>query len=415
MNTLKRRKISLLCLILAGIALISGCGSQSGNALNSDASAQGGTTEKQKDKKAQFEISNLKIYDSDGTCTLEVSFEYNEEGKVVHQVQNEYASDMDIMDSEMVYTYPEPNRRIRTYIDKATGKRTQADETVFNDAGKIWTESSFNYDENGSQENDYSQTDYFYDENENLIRRERYDTSKIGANVTSKQIDLYTYDKDGNRISEQQKLVCEGQADRIWLDCTYEYDKNGNKIRATNAVTDKYTSSPIIYDYNKNNQLIKETNYQATTPDVLKDYYIYEYDENDNLIKSTYYSADDKIISYTVYEYIEIGAVSQAAETAASAMSLYQRWHIDGTAAAFITFKTQEDSAEARCEINDFDLFAQQEVDGNTSTGAVITDTTIEINYRPDEYITFTYAFQKDGTLKLTNQETGKTFSMHLA
>ena len=409
----KGRKLSFLCWILTGIILIPGCGPQHDTSQSPGGSGQTGTTEKQTDKTAQFEISHLKMYDADGTCTLAVSFEYNEEGKVVHQVQKDYKPG-NTMNSEMVYTYPEPNRRIRTYLDTATGKRTQADEAVYNDAGKIWTESAFLYDENGSQENDYSQTDYFYDENENLIRKERYDTSKIGADVTSKQIDLYTYDQDGNRISEQQRFVCEGEADRIWLDCTYAYDKHGNKIRATNAVIDEYTSSPIIYSYNKHNQLIKESNYKAATPEVLKDYYTFEYDEKDNLLKSTYYSADDQIISYTVYEYIEIGAVPPAAEAAASNVSLYQKWHIDGTAASFITFKTQADTPEARCDINDFDLIAQQEVDGNTSTGAVITDTTIEINYRPDEYVTFTYAFQKDGTLTFTNQETGQAFRMHL-
>ena len=410
---LKRRKLSLLCLFLTGFILISGCGSQSSKSQSSTESTQTSTTEKQKDQKAQFEISKYSMYDANGTCTLVVSFEYNQEGKLIHQVQNDYTGH-DIMDSEMVYTYPEPNRRIRTYIDKSTGKRTQSDEAVFNGAGDILTESMFDYDEDGSQNNNYSQTDYFYDENGKLIQKENYDTSKIGANVTSKQITQYTYDKKGNRISEQSKYVRDGQADSVWQDSKYEYDNNGNKIRATNAVFDDSTDSPIIYSYNKKNQLIKESDYIATTPDVLRNYYIYEYDENDNLLKCTRYSADGQILSYNEYEYIEIGAVSTTTEAAVNNVSIYQKWHIDGTAASSITFKTQEDTSDARCEIYDFDLSTQQEVDGNTSTSAEITDTTIKINYRPDEYITFTYAFQKDGTIKLTNQETGKTFSMHL-
>jgi len=414
MNKIKRhRGLPILCLFLAGTILISGCGSHDGSSKNSAGAAQASATEKQEGEKAQFEISKLSMYDANGACTLECSFEYNQEGKLIHQVQDDYKSG-DILESEMFYRYPESNRQIRTYIDKVTGKRTQSDEAVYNDDGQMLTESHFSYDENGSEENDYSQSDYFYDENGNLLSKEIYNTSKIGANVTSKQITQYTYDKEGNRISEQSRSVRDGQEDSVWLDYTYEYDKNGNKIRAVSAIINENTDSPIIYSYNNKNLLVKESAYISTEPTVLNNYYTYEYDENDNLIKCIRYSADDQIISYTEYEYIEIGAISSTTEAAVSNISLYQKWHIDGTAASSITFKIQADSSDARCEIEDFDLYTQEEVDGMTSTSAEITEATIVINYRPDEYVTFTYAFQKDGTLKFTNQETGKTFSMHL-
>lgn len=420
----KRYRLSLLCLLLAVIILIPGCAAQSETIQSLDESSQTDTTqipdesaksdtsEKLEDEKAQYEISKLKIYDADGACTFDVSYEYNEEGKLIHQV--EYL-DQSANKIEMFLTYPESNWQITTYIDKDTGKRTQSDEAWYNDAGNIVTMSSYFFDENGSQDDKYSQFDYFYDETDHLIQKEIYDTTKIGGNVTSKQITQYTYDGKGNCIAEICTYVRDGQEDRVWEDCSYEYDKNGNRIRETNAVVDKYTASPIVYTYNEKNQLMKKEEYIATTPDVLKDYGIYEYDENNNLLTFVRYSADDQITSRMEYEYIRIGDVSVTTETAASNMSLYQRWHVAGTAASFISFQVQADTSAARCEITDFDLSTQQEqTNANTSTWAEITDTTIEISYRPDKEITYTYVFQKDGTLKLTDQETGMTFSMRL-
>ena len=87
---------------------------------------------------------------------------------------------------------------------------------------------------------------------------------------------------------------------------------------------------------------------------------------------------------------------------------------MDGTAASTISFQFLDPASGIKCEIKNYDIRTQQErTEGMNSTSAEVKNSTIEIFSGPDEYTILTYWFEADGTLKLKDETTGNTISLH--
>jgi hypothetical protein len=406
----KHNKLYLACLLMAGVMMISGCGTQNTGNQSQDAGKEtpvGKVTEK---KESDYLLTGAKFYDADGTCTMDILYEYNAEGKVVHKVQQNFGQNE--MKFEFFYTYPDAITRLETCIDKDTGVRSQVDTTVYDQKGNIKTETSTVYDREGYS-NVMSQTEYTYDKQVNLILKEKHSTATVGSALNNITKTEYTYDDTGNCLTEKQINSREGQEDQVWSDLEYQYDSKGNRTREISHIANEHIYSPIVYEYNHKGQKAKETDYASTSPDTVKRYYVFEYDKNGNEKKYNCYSADDQLLSYAEYEYVKISDLKTQEKLASDKDRLYKTWNVDGTVSSTISFQFIDPANGVRCEIKNFDIRAQQESTGGTTTTVELTDKTININSAPDVYTTLTFWFEADGTLKLKDTATGNTISLH--
>lgn len=404
-------RTKLACLLLAGVMLLPGCGANSGGQNNKvdKAASSGHVAEKKKDA-SDYELASVKYYDADGTCTMDVMYEYNEEGKDVHRVQHNYG-DLARTD-ESFFTYPDEKTCQQTYIDQNSGTRSQVVTSTYNEDGQVQTEISTDYQADGSG-NVMDQTEYTYDKHGNLIRKEKHSTATVGHELNHISITEYTYDSAGNRLTEKLTSSSDSAEDQVFTDSEYQYDGKGNKTREISKIKNEYTYSPILYEYNRKDQMIKELDYASTAPDTLKQYWTFEYDENGNRQKASRFSPEDQLLSYVEYEYIKIGDLASKEKTIDGKDGLYKTWSVDGTAESTIRFQLIDPASGVRCEVKNYDIRAQQESTGGTSTTVEVTDKTIKINSAPEVYTTFDYWFEADGTLKLMDEFTGNIVSLH--
>ncbi|QOX64897.1 hypothetical protein FRZ06_16860 [Anoxybacterium hadale] len=413
-----RKKMSrvcmlIMCLLLAGIMLLPGCGMQkaAGQSNSTGKTASSSHSAEKKEEKSAYVLTGVKYYDADGTCTMEISYGYNEEGKRVRRMQQSFGENESMFES--LYSYPDAVTQQETYIDQDTGVRSQVDTTVYDEAGKILTATSTDYDREGYS-NVMSQIEYSHDKQGNLILKEEHSTATVGGALNNITKTEYTYDSAGNCLTEKQTHSREGQEDKVWRDLEYQYDSKGNKIREVSHITDEYTNSPIVYEYNGKDQLIKESRYQSIQPDALSQYIVSEYDEYGNTTRSRSYSADDQLLSYVEYEYAKISELKTEGKAGSEKDRLYKSWKVDGTAASTISFQIIDPASGICCEIKNYDIRAQQErAEGMTSTSAEVDDSTVEIFSGPDEYTNLAYWFEADGALKLRDAATGNTISLH--
>lgn len=408
----KRKKLFLAWLLIAGVMLVPGCGVKSSGA-ESENTITSLAKNKAVEKKSDYVMSSATYYDADGTCTMEVMYEYDETGREVHRVQQSYG-DFEWKD-ESFFAYPDAVTRQQTFIDMNTGSRSQVDTIVYDESGNIKTETSTDYGENGSEDL-MRKIEYNYDKNGNLIFKEEHSTATVGNELNHISRTEYTYDKAGNRLTEKLTNYTEGEEDqvKVFTDSEYEYDNRGNKIREKSNLSDDHTYSPILYEYDRKDQRTKELDYASTAPDTLKQYFIYEYDENGNRIKYSRYSSEDQLLSYAEFEYIKIGEIQPQKTTNVGADGLYKTWKIDGTASSTISFEFIDPDTEIRFKVENYDIRTQQEGVGGMSTSVETTDNTIEVFSGPEQYTNFSYWFEADGALKMKDESTGNIISLHV-
>lgn len=115
-----------------------------------------------------------------------------------------------------------------------------------------------------------------YDNNGNLtlIKNKKYEN--YSTHYTE-----YEYDSNNYMVEESIYWKDEGEVPNPTRYC-YKYDSKGNMIECT-QIEGEWTDT-YIYEYNSNNQLVKE--YLSKWPD---DATIYEYDSRQNKIKETCY------------------------------------------------------------------------------------------------------------------------------
>ena len=192
-------------------------------------------------------LTKIAYTDYDGTVST-VTFTYDKRGNTVSET---FYSDN--------YSY--------THLREYNEKNQLIKESEIYDDGEKYT-VTYTYDARGNLirevfESSYgsgSTTEYFYDDNNNMIK-------EIGPYETI----TYTYDANGNLIL----LAHSSGTNRV-----YTYDENGNLIREVQ--TSSYSDPDVFtYEYNSDGKLIKKTsNY------VDKAYVdTYTYDSNGNLIK----------------------------------------------------------------------------------------------------------------------------------
>ncbi len=189
--------------------------------------------------------------------------------------------------------------------------------------------------------------EYYYDENDNLIKEEMY-----LADGTLDSYTLYGYDENGNETSREFYLG-DGTPDGITLS---EYNESGDIIKETYTSGDyenitkyeydeygnltKYDSLDNLgyghvheYAYDENGNLVKQS-YQDSTG-VLE---IQEnvYDESGNLIKYSYdfLSSENHLVGYEKYS--ENGSLTETWIKFRDGNQLFHEYYADG-----VTCKTQ--------------------------------------------------------------------------
>ena len=141
-----------------------------------------------------------------------------------------------------------------------------------------------------------SSTTYSYDANGNLvgIRDAEGGVTSYIYNIYGQQTSMidanghttsYTYSPDNGYLKKE--IDAQGN------DMSYTYDEMGNRISETTTSADGTQSVTILYEYDKNNQLIRIT-------DALNRDTTYSYDANGNKIKET--DSRENVIEYEYYK-----------------------------------------------------------------------------------------------------------------
>ncbi len=197
-------------------------------------------------------------------------------------------------------------------------------ETVFMDSGIDYI-TTHEYDSNGNRilsvvnspdgrlVSKYTRT---YDENNNLkefLHFESLHKSYMIGNTNdydskgrkietdwftpSRSIAIEKFKYDGMEMIEDADYDFHGQFQFKWI---YKYDEAGNLIEAVQYYPDSLINSKITYEYNKDNEMVKQTNYLRGT---IQDNTIYEYDKKHLLTAKTECSSPGKISAIYRYQY----------------------------------------------------------------------------------------------------------------
>ena len=352
---MKRYLIFLLCVLLCGSALLTGCGEkpsaggQAGGEMSyADALASGDyeaaysallagdkeadeadlskflvvpTTLKADDPKgANGSFTATFTYDDKGLLTKvaipkksggekTITFAYDNEGRVVKKTDDtssEYTT---------TNTYDENGRLIKQNTEYESGRKVTL-EYVYDEAGKLQTETETEYSgysfEPDPEINTYT---YTYDANGNEIfrmRKEGYGEGKIydeAGRLTSEfelmdgeKINIYTYTYD-----EQDRVIKEHYTDALTdpdfdIEETFAYDSNGTQY--TVLYTDDGDSEKYTYKQTFD-EAGRLTSYTYTERDD-NEYRVYTYDTAGNRVKAENYK--DGVNNYTyTFAYNEFG------------------------------------------------------------------------------------------------------------
>lgn len=172
------------------------------------------------------------------------------------------------------------------YAYDASGNKIS--ETTYEENGEVREESKWTYNEKGLlvefvDGRMMQTTKYTYD-----------DQNRISTHIENdKYLYYYTYDEDGNYTVQPDGYMAmlyytkDGELYKIYdnngdLATDSEFDENGNMVTQTNYADGEKPYFVSNYEYNDNNQVIKQTYYNN---DKLSGTTVYEYDEFGNLLK----------------------------------------------------------------------------------------------------------------------------------
>lgn len=156
-----------------------------------------------------------------------------------------------------------------------------------------------------------NESDHPEEKHYRLVKKTAY--GAIFSAETGSLFDLiteYNYDEKGNLIRE---IMYDSAGNNLADSIEYEYDEDRNKIR-TNRLVSGVLDSYIVYEYNPENKLIRETEYNLGNS--------YELDSFINYTIEYAYDADGKLVSRqstdavgntetTTYEYDNKGLLSK--------------------------------------------------------------------------------------------------------
>lgn len=220
---------------------------------------------------------------------------YNSYGNI--EVKSEYSSWIGYMYSYTLTTYKyDDNQRLdykaqsyiswTAYTSDGISLGTQYSTISFyNDMGLLTATINFDADNTETR-----RTVYTYDENGNLLTEQKYDNGK----ETSRTI--YTYDENGNLLTEQ-----DFNKDKEVNRTVYTYDGNGNPLTKQAFRNDKETSR-TVYTYDALNHLVQKANVSDKT--ILSEY---TYNDSGELIQEIDYNVTSNDYSTHNYKYSQNG------------------------------------------------------------------------------------------------------------
>ena len=226
----------------------------------------------------------------DDYSETKTTYKYNKDGFLTEII--EYDS-LDNLENKKVYEYNENGKTLS--ISEITG------------SGKLTSKSTYTYDSNNlliheknTGDSTYSNYEYTYeyDDKGNKVLENYYDEDGELSSAYK-----YEYDDEGN-IIKKAEYDDEGELRRTY---EYTYDDNGNKTELkyyTGYGYGQYDGDyKIIYEYDKNGYLIKETKYVAESYGDKCEYeHIFKYDKNGNIT----YSENDGSYFFACLENLNI-------------------------------------------------------------------------------------------------------------
>lgn len=269
-----------------------------------------GTPEYEAAKDHWGNILSSVYYDDDGSVTTKRECVYDEKGRLI--TETSYGADDRI---SFIREYNEDGLTTR-YSWYSEGSLSYTEETEYDENGEVIKSSTF--EPNGSLR---SYTLFVRDDSGKLTQESEYrsdntlsrtiDYNEEGLTVKSTSYDEegelekwteYSHDENGNQI-EIIHYLADGSLDSRQ---TWEYNENGDPIRRSEYDEKNALSSYTEYTYNAAGNCTKMSGYSGDG--TLKNSYVYEYDDQGNKIKTSAFDQAGALIWYEIMEYDEDGS-----------------------------------------------------------------------------------------------------------
>ena len=295
-----------------------------------------GYTEKTAQKLTYDKKGNLtkEIYYFDDNVSTTI-YTYNQAGNPIKEVCTISYEDNTSTTTSKVYTYDKNGNKIKevsygydcvattTYTYDGKGQLTKESEiSVYEDNSKYTNVTTYAYDKNGNEikraqkttspgdgSSSHTVTSVYNDKGQ-LVKCT--DVSTYGSSTT-REVIVYTYDKNGNKIKEVDKQSFPDNT-KATMTTTSTYDADGHVIKEVCVLKSAWSTSKTIITcvYDSAGRLKKETNVYKDSDGAEKTVKMLAYDKAGNLKKVTisYSPTGDGIVSKTVttYAYQKIGA-----------------------------------------------------------------------------------------------------------
>lgn len=251
-------------------------------------------------------------YNADGVAdeTNTYTYTYDEQGNLTSEI--DFGADP-LINRINTYTYDEQSNLIsESYGDLAfTNIGVEHDGNAHDIISqKYFYKYNSNYDEAGNEIEKKRYlgetgkiTYYAHDNNGNLYREININNGNIDQVIT------YTYDEQGNLISESYDYDYNGVADRI---DAYTYNEQGNlSTKNIDSDTDGVADETITYTYDEQDNLITES-IDSNADGIADQIMTYAYDNRGNLISESIDFDTDRIANQiTTYTYDERGDLTE--------------------------------------------------------------------------------------------------------
>ena len=234
-----------------------------------------------------LKIKKETMYDKDNKIQYRYEYEYDQYGNEIKLTE----IGEDNSKTEYVTTYKYNDKKQITVSEvSAFGRISYRSEYQYNQNGDVYKITSYAYNRRNNSLELYSTNEHVYDDNNNLIKINTYDSEGSLESYYE-----YVYDDKGQLISED---YYDGTFVENGFECLtheeYEYDSDGKKIKTSSGVGS--ISYVYEYEYNSKGQVIRavSSKLQYETE--------YEYDDKGNVIKEITYD-NHTVVSRKVYEY----------------------------------------------------------------------------------------------------------------
>lgn len=218
----------------------------------------------------------------------EVSMFDKKENKIEEWLYNENNE----LEQRTKMKYNAQNLPVQIIVEDDKGKKIQQSTYVYDEQGYLT--QLIGYDDRGKMsEKSY----YTYDQRGNL-------TKYIGYGQFDNRKIYYKYDAN-NKITEQ---LCTDIKDNFTEKIIFQYENQGKFEKRISIDLNNNVLSTIIYKYDDYNNLLEFTHTDKDGAIIERHEFTYQYDKNNNWIKQTFYSGTEKTplsITERIIEYYE--------------------------------------------------------------------------------------------------------------